>query len=1399
MKTCKKLLAVLLSVLLLVGVVIMPTSAESTTTSTVATAETTVSKYISLLDLSAVAVGVKATEVPDGIPNIQGMVNADAKNITNGFSGNQEIIENEDGSRSWKLHFDTPMTGGGYLNSYNGNMFAMKFLIPTKYVTYITAINCDITNGVDAADRLYLQFGISDGTTFSAFAAKGQSDSITYGNATKDVAVKYDKNITDLYKQESSTLASEHKNLTEMWTLGSEFTYVYAIMAVRGNAGTEGGFALINDIGITISGTQAELNAIPETTTYNLLDLSDCELGALTDYPAGISEFKAVNSKGVETYGAYKGTKEVVKKADGSKALKLDLTTATFTRSAEAGTADSYRLFQGGYHTGNVYSIKLKVPSNHIHLIDNITFKYDNQTTAEVVYSFGVSYGDTFSKNGTNRNNLTASDTTGVITTERVPADLTAIGVSYAVGTYNSGTYSKWGTDEFDSLYLMISASASEGYITIDEISYTITASQAEYDQYKGFITGYEAPGETETELAASGTRVKNVYTGSDGFATQRWSVLQKNTNLADATGLNFWVINPTEKTTTYKIALKGADGSSYVISDSYKIAAGASKLIKIDFASVYEDTNPSSPGSYSKGDLVTLAPEQIADLTTLTLMCRQALLNIYVDDIKLVFETSKDAAAVDLTGATGASEVTEDGKIKFYSSAEGSDLTARIEVPTGFFTSADKMTLNFDADVAAKYSATVVGTNDNGATAHWKWGYKDWTADPLTAGAVGYAYSLNFAGHKDSFTRQTIHEGIGEGRGDCKACTPSAQEGWNGSSGHANNPPTPAEKTKITTILIRVFENVGEDTQAITLNSITVSYAGNTITSTVSTDDASLEIETGDVVLDKAKVFTGDTAGFTVEAADMYYPSAVEVVDNYGNAVPVTLTASTTSGDYYTFTMPLANVTITAAFESLAGTIMHDTNYVDGDDVQIDFEIPVRAGKVYNVTDDGFQTLDSYGIIVTSEEALAKYGKTVDDLTVDFVKEIKESGHHLGNYIYLLEGADAIKNESASLIDFSVKFTDITIRARRAPFTMVTYANFTDEGANTATEINGNSIDGMVYGDYFQSEFYAYNGINYSRVCNDVPALAETNAVFELATWVDIREHGFDHVRLPVKIASSVDENGIVSEESFQKLDKIIENALYAGVSLVVDLHGYKEICTDYGSVKDEFIGVWDQFAERYAHLPLSVVFELLNEPSTDNYTYSEVGFDEEGNAYDIIYNPDPMDDTELMDLQETLISNIRGVKGNEDRKLVIGTHVNMVSKIDTISKSILATENLIFDVHYYAPMKFTHSGATWKTNSDGSLMYPAGETDYSTDSMDSALSAMSEFRTNYPNIDVWVGEWGAYAPEATAKLNYIADFTAYADSYEIGRCMWEYGTSWGPYSGSTWRADILEAMGLS
>lgn len=1110
----------------------------------------------------------------------------------------------------------------------------------------------------------------------------------------------------------------------------------------------------------------------------------------------------------VVTADDYAGALEIVSSTNTDKnAIRFDLTNTEFTNNDGDGDGapdNEGRFTEKGYKP--IYNLYLDV-SAYAPYIDSIGITFNNQSTKNIRYNFGVSDGTNYSKIvGKDRNSTLAPTDTGIQAIEINTDNL------YRCSFHQTGSWSpqgeKWNND-FDRLFLRLTADyGAAGYIDIEDITitYTITANDEnnlnfQLERKKALITDFEiditgSTVGTTCDFATSGKKAA-VVNGAKLYKAGPTAVINHNPNYVDASGFSYWVYLDVDAETEFTITAivySELNGVTTRFVKGEKIAPKKWTKVFVDFANITKQLTGDNWYEKTAEYNYSMTVEEIAAITKVSFLNRSTTaMNMWVDDIYLDFSEKKADKTINLT----AENITlpadyaafENGKVVFAPGAE----TRReviIDVPSGTLSGAAYLEYHYTTSLAEDSTAPTVQLYANGP----------WTKTAAT-NWTNWAYQ--------------IKRGLGTTSGSLKANTSdihildfyktsgSSDEkvyAWYNSNFRKNNTVSAAaaateeclnDINKIT-FGVDSFGTVDSE-EFVTLDKLVVKYADKPYT--VSSDS----FENGDVKLFQISANEGDKVGFTAIPDDGFMISSLTVTDLKGNRIELNDKSfdAQNIGGYFTFDMPASNVTIEVGFESITSTIVCSAEYseYDENDVTLTFDIPVMGDKAYNIEADAYQVLSDYGVIITSEEALNKYSVDISELTPETVKYYKESGHYLGQYIYMLDSKEAIKSEESNiLISFDVKLTDITIRARRAPLMMATYAQFVNsEEEVTVYDYKDSSIDSLVYGENFRSEFYALQGINYSQIAqNQLSTMTSDDRALNPATWQEIADKGFDHVRLPINMANGVDADGNLIEENMLKIDKMIDNAICAGLSLVVDVHGYKNINGDYDGTKDEFQEVWVKLADRYAHLPLSVAFEILNEPRIGY----ETSVDEESGE---VTNPDPMEVEDIMELQEIALANIRATKGNEERIVIIGTNINLPTELDTLSENLLNAENIIIDVHNYSPIAFAYSGINWGDYvlEDGSLRYPAGEKNYDASAFRNHMETMFKFRED-TGIELWIGEYGAYMPDAEAKLQYIADFNSAANEYNFARCMWEYGTSWGPYSTSLdqWDDNMLYAI---
>ena len=181
------------------------------------------------------------------------------------------------------------------------------------------------------------------------------------------------------------------------------------------------------------------------------------------------------------------------------------------------------------------------------------------------------------------------------------------------------------------------------------------------------------------------------------------------------------------------------------------------------------------------------------------------------------------------------------------------------------------------------------------------------------------------------------------------------------------------------------------------------------------------------------------------------------------------------------------------------------------------------------------------------------------------------------------------------------------------------------------------------------------------------------------------IKEAGFQNVRVVIRWSSySQPEPPFQINPDFQKkADWAVEQCLANGLAVVLDFHYYPLISftgtetsqEDPARNRARFLALWAQIAEHYKSSPPEVMFGLLNEPSRPN-----LGMDGWNR---LVAEAIPL-------MRQT----------NPERTILVQTAIGGgFSSIQGLE--IPAGErNVIVEVHYYDPGRFTHQQAPWSSN---------------------------------------------------------------------------------------------------
>ena len=262
-----------------------------------------------------------------------------------------------------------------------------------------------------------------------------------------------------------------------------------------------------------------------------------------------------------------------------------------------------------------------------------------------------------------------------------------------------------------------------------------------------------------------------------------------------------------------------------------------------------------------------------------------------------------------------------------------------------------------------------------------------------------------------------------------------------------------------------------------------------------------------------------------------------------------------------------------------------------------------------------------------------------------------------------------------------------------------------------------------------------------------------EEQDLAKIASW------GADHVRLPFDYNIVQNEDGSFIEDGFERIAKAIVWAKKNGLNIVLDLHKTKGFSFDEGekesgffdseTLQNEFLALWEEMAKRFGNDPEHVALELLNEITDQSFI----------DAWNRI--------------SAECIKRIRKVAPKV--LILVGSYWN--NSPDAVKDlAAPADENVIFNMHCYDPLKFTHQGATWTDMIVPEERYAFEEFHITKEYFKERFASAIETAEKY-NSPLYCGESGVIdrvSPEDTVKW-YKAIHEAF-EELGIGRSAWSY-----------------------
>lgn len=250
------------------------------------------------------------------------------------------------------------------------------------------------------------------------------------------------------------------------------------------------------------------------------------------------------------------------------------------------------------------------------------------------------------------------------------------------------------------------------------------------------------------------------------------------------------------------------------------------------------------------------------------------------------------------------------------------------------------------------------------------------------------------------------------------------------------------------------------------------------------------------------------------------------------------------------------------------------------------------------------------------------------------------------------------------------------------------------------------------------------------------------------ISTW------GIDHVRIPI------DYNILELDGGLLRIDKAIAMCKAYGLHTVLDLHKtigfsfddyaeHEEGFFENKIYQERFYKIWECFAERYGRDSQQVAFELLNEVTEKRYlpAWNEIA--------------------------DTCIQRIR--KFAPDVLILVGSYEN--NSPETVKYlNPPYDQHVIYNMHCYEPLKFTHQGAYWTDKINPEKRFDFSECNITEDYFEQLFaSAIAKAQENHTVL--YCGEYGVInRTKPEDMLKWFQVIHTVFEKYKIARCAWNY-----------------------
>ena len=280
---------------------------------------------------------------------------------------------------------------------------------------------------------------------------------------------------------------------------------------------------------------------------------------------------------------------------------------------------------------------------------------------------------------------------------------------------------------------------------------------------------------------------------------------------------------------------------------------------------------------------------------------------------------------------------------------------------------------------------------------------------------------------------------------------------------------------------------------------------------------------------------------------------------------------------------------------------------------------------------------------------------------------------------------------------------------------------------------------------------------------------------------YAAIAKEGFDHVRIPVGWHHHCGPapEFLISDLYFQQVEQQLDWAEKHHLAAIINVHHFDAFTTDPKSHREKLRKIWQQIALRMVNRPLTLAYEIINEPN-DAAT------------------------TEVM--SQVYAEIITTIRTHDPRRAILVGPGKFNSTDELPLLKLPQDDRLIATFHLYDPHFFTHQGAPWGGESailrdvvfPGPPFRPLQAPELATEGMRRWVEAYNQTpRQDNPsgmasilsriewavawgkryNRPIYLGEFGAYTvANERSRINYLSAVRSAAESHGVGWAIWDW-----------------------